>query len=185
MRFAKSKSANSPRFGTFQRIDKYLLVVAMCLSICAISGCVESIDNLTSDSRLPKWIMLPPSLTRADVIVQEEVMEPTRPHRGVDIRVTLYDKKWKKLKEVRGKTFRLSGRYVVDVVDGVPEVIGLKMQKNENGVDFPYFFVVDDPALKRKLLDENKWKLLQDNGMDYPAIRKKLLGENDAPTSNH
>jgi hypothetical protein len=38
--------------------------------------------------------------------------------------------------------------------------------------------VVDDPALKRKLLDENREKLLCDNGIDYPALRKKLLEEN-------
>ncbi len=108
-------------------------------------------------------------------------MEPTR--RGVDVKVVLYDKKYKKLAEERGESFRLSGRYFIDVVGGVPEVIGLKMQKNEHGDDFPYFYVVDDPALKRKLLDENEKKLLQDYGMDYPAVRKKLLDENGGPNS--
>ena len=106
-------------------------------------------------------------------------MEPTR--RGVDIRVTLYNKRWKKLEEVSGESFNLSGCYFVDVVNGVPEVIGLKLQKNKHGDDLPYFFVVDDPALKRKLLDQNEWKLLQDYRMDYPALRKKLLDENDEP----
>ncbi len=48
---------------------------------------------------------------------------------------------------------------------------------------YPYFFVVDDPALKRKLLDENKGKLLADPGMDYPGIRKKLLDEDEGSTS--
>jgi len=42
----------------------------------------------------------------------------------------------------------------------------------------PYFYVVDDPALKRKLLDENEKKLLYEYGIDYPALRKKLLDEN-------
>jgi hypothetical protein len=140
-----------------------------------MSGCIESIWDLTSDSRLPKWITLPHGLTRADVIVQEEAMEPT--HRGVEVKITLYDKKYKKLAEVRGASFRLSGRYFIEVVDGVPEVIGLTHHMNEHGVDYPYFFVVDDPALKRKLLDENEWKLKQDNGLDYPDIRKKLLDD--------
>lgn len=157
--------------------EKFLLIAAFCISACAISGCIESIGDLASDSRLPKWITLPPGLTRADVIVQEETMEPSR--RGVDIKVTLYDMKWKKLKEVRGESFRLSGRYFVEVVDGVPEVIGLKMQKNEHGDDFPYFFVVDDPVLKKRLLDENEWKLLQDYGFDYPLMRKELLAGAD------
>ena len=115
---------------------------------------------------------VPPGLTRADVILQEEVMEPTR--RGVDIKVTLYDKKWRKLEEARGKTFRLSGRYVVEVVGGVPEVIGLEMQKNRHGDDLPYFFVLDDPALKRQLLDENEKRLQDENGFDYLAIRKSF-----------
>ena len=160
----------------FLRTRKYLLIVAMCLSCCAINGCVESIFLLAADSRLPKWITLPSGLTRADVRVVEEAMEPTR--RGVDIKVLLTDREYKKLEEVRGKSFDLSGRYFIDVVNGVPEIIGLKTQKNEHGVDYPYFFVVDDPALKRKLLDENEKKLLEEIGADYPALRKKLLDEN-------
>lgn len=166
---------------TFQRAKKYLFVIALFAGSCAINGCVESIGDLTSDSRLPKWITLPPGLTRADVIVQEEVMEPTR--RGVDIKVTLYDKKWKKMEEVRGSSFDLSGRYFIEVVSGASEVIGLTHHINEHGVDYPYFFVVDDPALKRKLLDENSGKLLADPGMDYPAIRKKLLDNDEGSTS--
>jgi hypothetical protein len=160
----------------FLRTKKYLLIVAICLSCCAINGCIESIWELTSDSRLPKWITLPPGLTRADVKVGLEAMEPTR--RGVDIKVALVDRKYKKLAEVRGKSFDLSGRYFIDVVDGVPEIAGLTHHINEHGVDYPYFYVVDDPALKRKLLDENEQKLLDENGIDYPDLRKKLLDEN-------
>jgi hypothetical protein len=42
----------------------------------------------------------------------------------------------------------------------------------------PYFYVVDDPALKRKLLDEYEKELLNDKGIDYPALRKELLDGN-------
>ena len=42
----------------------------------------------------------------------------------------------------------------------------------------PYFYVVDDPALKRTLLDEYEKELLDDKGIDYAALRKKLLDEN-------
>ncbi len=93
-------------------------------------------------------------------------MEPTR--RGVDIKVVLYDKKWRKLEVVRGKSFDLSGRYFAEVVDAKAEVKGLPTTPNDHGVDWPYFFVVDDPALKRKLCDENKWKLQQDDGRTTP-----------------
>ncbi len=164
----------------FLRPRKYLFIVAICLSCCAINGCIESIWELTSDSRLPKGITLPPGLTRADVIVVEEAMEPTR--RGVDTKVVLYNKKYKKLAEVSGNSFYLSRRYFIDVVNGVPEIIGLTHHNNEHGVDNSYFFVVDDPALKRKLLDENEWKLLLDYGIDYPAVREKLLDEHGGPS---
>ena len=103
-------------------------------------------------------------------------MEPTR--RGVGVKVILYDRKYKKLEEVRGKSFHLSGRYLAVVVNEVPEIIGFQTQKNNHGDDMPYFFVVDDPALKRKLLDENEKKLLDEIGINYPALKKKLLDEN-------
>jgi hypothetical protein len=100
-------------------------------------------------------------------------MEPTR--RGVDVRVILYRNKYNKLEEARGKSFHLSGPYFIDVVNGVPEIIGLKTQRDKYGYDFPYFFVVDDPALKKKLLDENEKRLSNENGVDYPDLRRKLF----------
>jgi hypothetical protein len=102
-------------------------------------------------------------------------MEPTR--RGVDIKVVLYKKKGKKLAEVSGKTIRL-GYFALNVVNGVPEITGYRAQIDEHGNRMPYFYVVDDPALKRKLLDEYEKELMDDNGIDYPALRKKLLDEN-------
>ncbi|UWZ83860.1 hypothetical protein [Occallatibacter riparius] len=166
----------------FSDTRKYLLIAATCVCCFAIGGCIQSTWELSSDSRLPIWITLPSGFTRADVQVVEEAMEPTR--HGVELKVVLFSND-EKLQEVRGNSFSLSGRYFIDVVDGVPEIIGLKMQKNEHGRNWPYFFVVDDPALKRKLLDENERKLRQDRGMDYPVIRKKLLDENGGPTSDH
>jgi hypothetical protein len=157
----------------FLRTRRYLFIVAVCVASCAISGCIEWIGELTSDSRLPKWITLPPGLARADVRVVLEGMEPTR--RGVDVKFSLMNHKFKTLEEVRGKSFNLSGRYLIDVVDGVPEVIGLTHHINEDG----------DSALKRKLLDENEKNLLADYGLDYPAVRKKLLDENAGTISGH
>src|SRR6202000_2953924 len=143
---------------------RYLSIIAISVCTYAISGCVGSIWELASDSRPPKWISLPPGFTRADIRVIEEAMEPTR--RGVEIKVIWYNKKHQKLGAVRGNSFNLSGRYFAEVVDGVPEIIGLKTSKNEHGDDLPYFFVVDDLDLKRKLLDENEKKLMDKNGVD-------------------
>ena len=99
----------------FLRTKKYLLIVAICLSCFAISGCVESINYLASDSRLPKWLTLPPGLTRADVKVGLEFMEPTR--RGVDIKVVLTDRKYKKLEEVRQEE-----KFPVSALDSVESI---------------------------------------------------------------
>ena len=63
--------------------------------------------------------------------------------------------------------------------------MGYKAQIDEHGNRMPYFDVVDDPALKRKLLDEYEKKLLEDKGIDYPALRKKLLDENEGSISDH
>jgi hypothetical protein len=70
------------------------------------------------------------------------------------------------------------GYFLLNVVNGVPEITGYKDQINEHGDLFPYFYLVDDLALKTKLLDEYEKELLDDNGIDYPALRKKLLEEN-------
>jgi hypothetical protein len=166
----------------FQRANKYLLIVALCLSCFAINGCVDSRNYLASDSRLPNWFALPPGLTRADVIVARDTMEPTR--RGVEIKVLLYDRKYKKLAEVSGETNRL-GMFLLNVVNGVPEITGYKAQLDKHGNRIPYFFVIDDPALKRKLLDEYGKMLLDEYGVDYPALRKKLLDESGDPISDH
>jgi len=164
------------------RAAKRLLIVAMCLSCFAISGCVDSINFLASDSRLPKWFTLPPGLTRADVEVVRYSMEPTG--RGVDVKVVLYGRKDKKLAEVSGKSILL-GYFRIMVVNGVPEITGYKAQIDKHGNRMPYFYVVDDPALKRKLLDEYEKELLDEYGIDYPALRRRLLDEDGGPISNH
>ena len=152
----------------FLHTKRCLLIVAICLSCCAINGCVVSIFPLATDSRLPKWLTLPPGLTRADVKVVLEFMES----RKVDIKVVLTDRKYKKLAEVTGKTIGpiLSRGFFIEVVNGIPEIIGFKAQSNGHGGKDSVFYVVDEPAFKKKLLDEN--------GIDDPALRKKLLDEN-------
>ncbi len=157
-----------------RRTIKYLLIVTISLSFCVMSGCIESMFYLAYDSRLPKWITLPPGLTRADANIDEEGVDPMPG--GLNVRFVLRDKKLKKLTEVRGKSTYLSGRYFIVVVKDTSEIIGLTHQIDEHGADLPYFYVVDDLALKKEILDKN--------GIDDPALRKKLLDESGPPLSD-
>jgi len=49
------------------RAKNVQLIVAVCVSSCAMSGCVESNFRIASESRLPRGLAIPPGLTRADV----------------------------------------------------------------------------------------------------------------------
>ena len=58
---------------TITRVGRYLLVGAAFTTLASTTiGCEylpESTFQLASESRLPKWIMLPAGLTRADVSI--------------------------------------------------------------------------------------------------------------------
>ena len=59
-------------FKIVRRIDKLLLFLAALTIAGSAMGCEwfpESTFELASESRLPKWITLPPGLTRADVSI--------------------------------------------------------------------------------------------------------------------
>jgi hypothetical protein len=79
-----------------RRIDKYLLLfVALTISGSAIVGCEyfpESTFKLASESRLPKWITLPPGLTRYDVSITMDLYDSLW---GNDVKFILQDKKGK------------------------------------------------------------------------------------------
>src|SRR6202035_3022273 len=55
-----------------RRVDKFLLFFVVLTIAGSAIGCAwfpESTFDLASESRLPKWITLPPGLTRADVSI--------------------------------------------------------------------------------------------------------------------
>ena len=129
---------------SFPRTGKYLIIVALCISSCAISGCLESTFNLASESRLPKWIAPPPGLTRDDVSVTMDYYSLLLD----DARFRLKDRNGKTIAKVTGKTkcnYRFSGypSYIVVVVNGAPEI--MEHRKME-----PIFYVTDDPAVRKE-----------------------------------
>lgn len=145
--------------GRIRHIHKYLLFVALTVSCCAMTGCVESAFNLASESRLPRSVKLPPGLTRTDVSV--ELRYYTSPLGG-SANFLLRDKKGKKLANVHGKT---KGRYPLHLrnpqqgsdsryrypsyevitANGITEII--EHRKME-----PMFYVSDDPAVWKELV---------------------------------
>jgi hypothetical protein len=146
-------------FKIIRRIDKVLLFfVALTIAGSAI-GCEwfpESTFELANESRLPKWITLPPGLTRADVSVT----------------MSYYIKPWRSsatfiLKDTKGQIrTKLDGKvkgleplqlkhpppgfppgypsYKVITVNGITEII--EHRKLE-----PIFYVTDDPAVWKEL----------------------------------
>lgn len=146
-------------FKIIRRIDKFLLFfVALTIAGSAI-GCAwfpESTFELASESRLPKWITLPPGLTRADVsITMSYYVMPW----GRSSTFILQNKKGQTLKKVDGKEKGLEPlqlehpppgfppgypAYEVIIVNGTTEII--EHRKME-----PIFYITDDPAVWKEL----------------------------------
>ena len=130
----------------FLRTRQCLLVIALCISSCAISGCVESNFRIASESRLPRGLAIPPGLTRADVSV---TMNYYTPLRGPDVKFILKDRKGKKLATIEGmvKCQYLSSypSYVVIAANGTTEIIEHRRME-------PIIYVTDDPAVRTDLL---------------------------------
>jgi len=146
-------------FKIVRRIDKFLLIfVALTISGSAI-GCAwfpESTFELASESRLPKWITLPPGLTRADVsITMSYYIKPW----GSSATFILKDTKGQTLKKVDAKVKGLEPlqlkhpppgfppgypSYELITVNGVTEII-------EHRKPEPIFYITDDPAVWKEL----------------------------------
>ena len=138
------------------RIDRcVLLFVALTISGSAIVGCEyfpESTFELATESRLPKWITLPPGHTRADILLtMSYYISPW----GRDVKFISQDAKKPTLTKVYGKEkdggpFHLKHpppgfppgypAYEVITVNGVTDII--EHRKME-----PIFYVTDDTAV--------------------------------------
>jgi hypothetical protein len=146
-------------FKIIGRIDKLLLFfVALTITGSAI-GCEwfpESTFELASESRLPKWITLPPGLTRTDASI---AMSYYSMPWGSSATFTLRDAKGQMRSKVDGK---LKGLYPLELkhpppgfppgypsyevitVNGITEII--EHRKLE-----PIFYITGDPAVWKEL----------------------------------
>ena len=146
-------------FNIVRRIDKFLLFFVALTILGSAIGCEwfpESTFELASESRLPKWITLPPGLTRTDV----------------SITMSYYSKPWGGsatfiLRDTKGQIrTKVSGKekgseplqlkhpppgfppgypaYEVITVNGITEII--EHRKME-----PIFYITDDPAVWKEL----------------------------------
>jgi hypothetical protein len=146
--------------------SKWVFLAAVSISACAMSGCIEATFNLASESRLPQGVTIPPGLTRADVSVTLDEIGPS------ESKFTVRDKKGKKLTTLKGKEKESSiyveappqrrhdasnPAYGLVTINGVTEVIMYRpYREHENMVQdgkiVALFYVIDDPAIRQKLL---------------------------------
>ena len=142
-----------------KRFDKFVL---FCITLTVIGlaiGCEsfpESTFELASQSGLPKWITLPPGLTRADVSLTMNYYIWPWGRRATFI---LKDTKAQIRTKVAGKVKGLEPlqlkhppagfppgypSYEVIIVNGITEIIEHRKQE-------PIFYVTDDPAVRKEL----------------------------------
>jgi hypothetical protein len=147
-------------FKIIRRIDKYLLFFAgLTILGSAIVGCEyipESTFELASESRLPKWITLPPGLTRSDVSITMDLYDNLW---GSNVKFILQDRKKQILTKVYGRVkdtgpIQLKHpqqgfppdypEYNIINVNGITEIV--EYRKPE-----PIFYITDDPAVWKEL----------------------------------
>jgi hypothetical protein len=146
-------------FKVVRRIDKFLLFFLALTIVGSAIGCEwfsESTFELASESRLPKWITLPPGLTRVDVSITMSYYVKPWGNRATFI---LQDTKGQIRTKVDGKVkgsepFQLKHpphgfppgypSYELITVNGITEII--EHRKME-----PIFYITDDPAVWKEL----------------------------------
>lgn len=143
-----------------RRAAKHLVIIALCVSCCALTGCVESTFQLANSSRLPKWITIPPGLTRQEVSVTLDYYVTLF---GDDVKFIEKDENGRTWSKISGKTRGLYPLclknpppgsvpgyplYEIITVDGRTEIIEHKKME-------PIFYVNDDPIVRKELLAGN------------------------------
>lgn len=144
-----------------QRVSGYLLLgVVVAISGSTIIGCEyfpESTFTLASESRLPKWITLPPGHTRADVSITISYYDSLW---GSDVKVTIQDEKKQTLTNVYGTAKGRGPLYLKHPPQGFPSGYPAYYVITVNGITDivehrkpePIFYLTDDPAVWKELL---------------------------------
>lgn len=129
-----------------------LLFVAMSMLLAGCNLFPEASFELARESRLPKWFVLPPGLSRKDVTVTMDYYSKAS---GRTATFILLDKKKQKIAEAGGtlqgeKSHNLKNpiagfpsgypSYEIITVNGVTEVIEHRRME-------PFFYISDDPAV--------------------------------------
>lgn len=146
-------------FRITRRIDKFLLFLVALTILGSAIGCdwfLESTFELASESRPPKWIVLPPGFTRADVSLTMSYY--TWPWGGRAM-FTLRDTKGRTLAKIGGKTRGLGPNYLKHPPPGFPPGYPAYEVITANGITEiiehrkpePIFYVTDDPAVWKEL----------------------------------
>jgi hypothetical protein len=142
-----------------KKVDKLRRVLLLTLVSVGLQGCQplpEASFELAQESRLPKWVKLPPGILRADVsLTMHYYVSPS----GRTADFILQDKQGRnlasfsgtqkgaepiKLKSVNDKSFSGFPIFEVITVNGMSEVV--EHRKVE-----PMFYINDDPEVKEKL----------------------------------
>ena len=141
-----------------RHIDKFALFCITVISLGAI-GCrsfPESTFELARESRLPKWISLPPGLTRSDVsLTMNYYVKPW----GRSTTFILRDRKGQILTKLDGKVKGSEPVRLKHSLPGVPpgypsyEVITVEDMTEviEHRKMEPIFYVTDDPVVRKEL----------------------------------
>lgn len=141
---------------------RYLLIIALSVSTCAFSGCVESYFFLANGSRLPAGLALPPGLTRQDVSVKLTFHTTLR---GPDAKFVLTDKKGRKLASVSGQSRYLRGLEIIGI-GGATEILTFTGGATiDHKLVEPTFAFIDDPARRKEILEE------------LPTCRKRQMNQ--------
>jgi hypothetical protein len=135
----------------------FLVMLAIAGSVIVLSEWIpESTFELASESRLPKWITLPPGLPRTDVSI---TMSYYNSPWGNDATFILQDAKGKIRTKLNGKTRGLGPNYLKHPPPGFPPGYPSYSVITVNGITDiiehrkmePLFYITDDPAVWKEL----------------------------------
>jgi hypothetical protein len=134
-----------------ERVGRFLcLAGSLSIASVLIVGCAfipESTFELAKDSRLPKWISLPPGVTRDDVSLTMDYYSVLW---GYDTEFILKDANGKRLAKMVGNVrcstpIQLYPVYRTITVNGTTDII----EHKEKG---PIFEVTDDSAARKQIV---------------------------------